>query len=70
VISLVWDPPATGAAPTSYLVNVSGSFVGSVPLTTRAISAPVGPGSYTISVASVNACGASAATTPQTVVIP
>ncbi|HTM30536.1 MAG TPA: putative Ig domain-containing protein, partial [Vicinamibacterales bacterium] len=70
VISLVWDPPATGAAPTSYLVNVTGSFVGSVPLTTSAISAPVGPGSYTLSVASVNACGASAATTPQTVVIP
>jgi hypothetical protein len=70
IISVLWDPPPTGAAPTSYVVHVTGAFVGSVPLTTRGISAPVGPGSYSISVASVNACGSSAATAPQTVVIP
>jgi hypothetical protein len=70
VVSVIWDPPATGEAPTSYLVTVTGSFVGTFPLTTRGISAPVGPGSYTISVASVNACGTSLATPAQTIVVP
>jgi hypothetical protein len=70
VISVLWDPPATGAAPTSYSLEVTGSFVGTFPLTARQISSPVPPGSYTFTISSVNACGESAATAAQTVVIP
>jgi hypothetical protein len=67
---VVWDPPESGPAPTSYLVNVSGAFVGSIPTAVRTLSGTVGPGSYGLSVAAVNPCGASAATPEQVVVIP
>ena len=65
-----WSPGTFGVAPTSYLLNVTGAFVGSFPTATRALSGTVGPGSYTLSVAAVNACGASATSVPQTVVVP
>ncbi len=70
VVTVLWDPPATGAAPTSYVLDVTGSFVGTFPMTTRQISAPVTPGSYTVRVSAVNACGTSAATAAQTIVVP
>lgn len=65
-----WAPAAAGIAPTSYVLHVTGSYVGAFPVTTRGLSGTVGPGSYTLSVAAVNACGTSAASTPQTVVVP
>ena len=46
------------------------AFVGSFPTATRALSGTVGPGSYTVSVAAVNACGLSGSTAAQTVVVP
>ena len=70
VVTVLWDPPAAGAAPTSYVLDVTGSFVGTFPMTTRQISAPVTLGSYTVSVSAVNACGTSAATAAQTIVVP
>lgn len=70
IISAIWLPPATGPAPSSYVVNVSGAFTGTFGTTARGISSAAGPGSYTISVAAVNACGTSAATPTQVVVMP
>ena len=69
-VSVIWDPPASGAAASSYVVAVSGSFVGSFATPARSLSGQVAPGSYTVSVQAVNMCGASAATGPQTVVVP
>jgi hypothetical protein len=69
-ISLVWDLPVSGPAPTSFVVNVTGSFVGSFPVTARTLSGTVGPGSYAISVSSRNSCGSSSPSAPQTVVVP
>ena len=69
-IHVIWDPPATGEVPTGYVLNVSGSFIGSFATTARAMSGTVGPGSYTLSVIALNPCGASSATAPQTVVVP
>ena len=69
-ISVSWMPPATGPSVASYTLAVSGAFVGSIPTTTRSLSGTVLPGSYTFSVTATNACGTSAATTPQTVTIP
>ena len=66
-IYVVWDPATTGPATTSYLLNVTG--FGSFPTTARAISGTVGPGTYELSLTSVNACG-TATTTSQTVRIP
>jgi large repetitive protein len=69
-IFVIWDPAATGPAPTSYVVNVGGSFFGSIPTAARKLSGAPGAGSYTLSVTAVNACGASAPTASQTVSIP
>ncbi|MDH4065103.1 MAG: Ig-like domain-containing protein [Acidobacteriota bacterium] len=65
-----WAPATGGPAPTSYVVNVTGAWVGSLPTTGRALSGTVAPGSYTLSVVAVNWCGASAGSPPQTVVVP
>ncbi len=65
-----WTPAATGTAPTSYVLNVAGSYVGAFAVATRGLSGAVGPGSYTLSVAAVNACGTSTASAPQTVTVP
>ena len=70
VITVVWDPAAGGPAPTAFVLNVSGAFVGSFPTTLRSLSGTVGAGSYTLSVYATNACGTSAPTVAQTVVIP
>jgi extracellular elastinolytic metalloproteinase len=67
---VVWEPATNGAAPASYVLHVSGSFVGTFPSASRQLSSPVGPGSYTVSVSAVNACGTSAPTAPQVVVVP
>ena len=69
-ITVNWSPPASGPAVTLYTLQVTGSFVGSFPTSTRTMAGTVAPGSYTISVAASNQCGASAATTPVTVSIP
>jgi hypothetical protein len=69
-IFVVWEPPATGSAPTSYVVDVNGAFVGSLPTAGRSLAGSAGPGSYTLSVRATNACGSGPATAPQTVTIP
>jgi len=69
-LNLVWDPPASGGAATSYVLEVTGAYVGVVPLLDRALSVPVAPGSYTFRLAAVNGCGTGAFTAAQTVVVP
>lgn len=69
-IHVAWDSPATGAAPTSYVVNVAGSFAGAFSTNLRTLSGTAGPGVYVLSVVAVNPCGGSAATPAQTVVVP
>jgi hypothetical protein len=70
VITVVWGLAASGPAPTSFVLTVTGSFVGAFPTTQRSLSGAVGPGSYTIRVHASNACGSSAPTVAQSVVIP
>ncbi len=70
VVSLAWHLPTSGAAPTSYLLRVSGAYVGSVPTTARALSGAVPPGTYTLSVVAANPCGLSAATPARTLTVP
>jgi hypothetical protein len=68
-VTVSWDLPASGPAPTSYVVNVTGAYVGSVPTTTRSVAGTVTPGSYTLNVAAVNRCGSGASTASQTIVV-
>ncbi len=65
-----WLPPASGAAVTSYVLDVSGAFTGALPTTSRSLAVPVGAGSYSVRVAAAGPCGTSAFTAPQTVVVP
>ncbi|MDH4063822.1 MAG: hypothetical protein OEW19_05440 [Acidobacteriota bacterium] len=65
-----WALPTGGPAPTAYVLNVTGSWVGSLSTTGRDLNGAVGPGSYTLSVVAVNPCGASVGSAPQTVVVP
>jgi hypothetical protein len=68
-IYAMWDPAASGPAPTNYTLNVGGSYVGNVSTTSRSLSGTVGAGSYALSVAATNACGSSVFTAVQTVAI-
>jgi hypothetical protein len=65
-----WSPAATGPAPTSYVLRVSGSYTGAFPTTGRALNGTVGPGTYSLSVAAANPCGEGPASLPETVDVP
>lgn len=69
-ITAAWAPPASGGAPTGYVLMVTGSVVGSFPTTARTLSGTVGAGTYTLSVIATNPCGTCAPTAGQTVTIP
>jgi hypothetical protein len=69
VVIVQWQPPACAGA-TSYVLHVTGSFVGSFSTAALGLSGVVGPGAYTLSVQARNACGASPGTTPLTVRVP
>jgi YVTN family beta-propeller protein len=70
LVTVLWESAPSGPAATTFVVNVTGSFVGSFPTTERALSGTVGPGSYTITVSGTNVCGASPPSAPQTVIVP
>ncbi len=70
LVTVSWNSPAAGGAPDAYTLHVTGSFTGSVGTAARTLSGTVGPGTYTLAVASTNPCGTSAATPAQTVVVP
>ena len=71
MVYVSWDPAASGPAPTSYILRVTGDVLnGDLPLGGRAISSPVGPGTYNLSVITVNPCGSGPATAVQSVVVP
>lgn len=70
VLSLAWDTAASGAAPGSFLLGVTGSFSGSAPLTGRGLTTAVPSGTYNLTLQAVNACGVSAPTAVQTVTVP
>lgn len=70
LITVRWDPPSAGAAPTGYVLNVSGPLVGSVPTTARMLSGTVPAGTYALSVVATNACGAGVGSPVQSIVVP
>ncbi len=69
-IVVSWLPPAAGAAPTGYIVFVTGTFEDSFSTPGLALSGAAGPGTYSLSVAATNTCGTGAATATRTITIP
>jgi hypothetical protein len=69
-VSVVWEPGASGPAPTGFLLSVTGSLAADVPTTGRTLSGDVPAGTYHLSVRATNACGSSPLTPAQTVVVP
>jgi Ca2+/Na+ antiporter len=69
-IFVSWSPPVSGTAVESYVVSVTGAYVGNIATTGRALSSAAGPRAYAISAAAKNSCGAGPATAAQTVAIP
>ena len=69
-ITILWEAPQTGPAPTSYTLNVSGAFVGSLATGALTLAGNVGPGAYTFTVQASHACGTSVPTVAQTVTVP
>jgi hypothetical protein len=65
-----WEPGTGGAAPTAYVLIVTGPVTESVVTTSRVLIGAVGPGAYTLSVVAVNPCGASAAAPPVVLIVP
>ena len=70
VITVLWDPAVSGPAPTGFVLDVTGSFVGSFPTSARSLSGAVGPGTYNLRVSATNPCGTSTPTAVQSVVVP
>jgi hypothetical protein len=70
VAYVLWDLPTAGPAPLSYIVNVSGAYVGTIPVSGRWLTAMAGPGAYHVSVQGVNECGIGTATPVQTITVP
>ena len=69
-IDVSWALPSSGAAPTGFVVGVTGAFTGSFPVAGRSLGGAVGPGTYAITVAATNPCGSSAPTAPLVVTVP
>ncbi|MCC6992938.1 MAG: hypothetical protein IT181_28305 [Acidobacteria bacterium] len=71
VVTVLWDPPATGSPTLTYALVVSGSISGTFGVGgSRSLSAPAPAGSYTLQVVSANACGTSVPSAPVTVIVP
>jgi hypothetical protein len=71
VVTVLWDPPATGSPTLTYALIVSGNVTGTFGVGgSRSLSAPAPAGSYTLQVVSANACGVSVPSAPVVVVVP
>jgi hypothetical protein len=73
-VTLRWDLPAGGAAPTGFQLEAGfsrgASNAGVVPTTATSLVAGAPPGTYFVRVHATNACGTSAATADLTVNVP
>ena len=69
-IFVTWDPAASGPAPTGFVLNVSGSFVGSFGTAGREIERRRRPWLLHHHVFAANPCGNGPATAPITVTVP
>jgi hypothetical protein len=70
VLTVIWEPPASGAAPTGYALVVSGGLNGVFTTAGRALAGTVPSGNYTLQVYAFNPCGNGPVAPPITVDVP
>jgi predicted phage tail protein len=68
-VTLHWQPPASGDAPTDYRVTAA-DYGSATTAGVRVIGGTVPPGTYRVWVEAINACGTSASSVVQTIVVP
>lgn len=69
-VDFTWDPPASGGAPTEYLLTVTGAYTGVLSMTERHLRVSPPAGTYVVSVTAANACGRSAPSPAVTLSVP
>ena len=69
-VHLSWDAPGGGGPTSSYELQVTGAWVGTVPVAGRSLAGSVPTGIYNISVVALNDCGRSIPTVVRSVRIP
>lgn len=69
-VTVSWQPPSSGPAPTSYVLHVSGALNAALPTSSLAMAGAVPAGTYVLSVTAANSCGSGEATAVRTVTVP
>ena len=70
LVTVTWNLPPSGPAPSGFMLAVSGAYVGTFPVAARSLSAVAGPGTYDLTVASTNPCGSSPPSATVTMTVP
>lgn len=70
LVSVSWDPPSSGPAPSAYLLHVTGDLQAIIPVPSRSIGGTVAPGTYHVAVGATNACGPGPIGPAQTITVP
>ena len=70
VVTARWNPPVRRGAVRDYVLVISGAANMTLPMTSREISSPAPPGTYTFTVAARNACGTGVFFDPQSITVP
>lgn len=70
LVTVTWNLPPSGPAPSGFLLSVSGAYVGTFPVGSRSLSAVAGPGTYDLTIASINPCGTSPPSGTVSVTVP
>lgn len=70
IVTIRWNAPATGTAPTRYELRVGGAVSLVLPVPGRTLTSPAPPGTYSFTVAAQNACGTSPASAARSVTVP
>lgn len=70
LVTVLWNHPLVGPAPTGYVLTVAGTFNGSLSTGSRTLSGIVGPGTYTLTAQAVHYCGLGLSTAPVTLNVP
>ncbi|MCC7124243.1 MAG: chitobiase/beta-hexosaminidase C-terminal domain-containing protein [Acidobacteria bacterium] len=68
-VTVSWDSPDLGPAPTGYVLHVNGAATASIATGERTLSGTLPPGEYQLRVVTTNACGEGPASPVRTIIV-